>query len=602
MFLRRLLGAAAVLLVLGLVVTSAPAAPVPEAGPSALAVVPADAPIVLQVHGIERTKDRLLAMLKNALPDQHALIKTVVEGYLQNLPDGRQLKGLAKDAPIFVVFTELPDPAVAEPKVAVLVGVTKYEEFRDGVLRDDERKALKPNPAGYVTTTINDVQQIHFVDRGKEGWAVVTTDDKVAAAFTKAPPKGLDKKLSPDLAKKMFAADLAAYVDMAAINKKFGDDLKSLKEQAEQGIEQGANLDKNTQELAKKAIAPVFQAISDGESVLATIEFRPEGLNLALHGEVDAKSKTNDLLKDAKAGPVAEMDKLPAGMMVYNAMQIRPAILKDFGGLILGAVGAGEKNAKALQEALDMLVAANPKVLVGSTNVPPAGVTVSVYEDPKKAVAATQKMYEAMKGSGTFGLSPIKGEPVIKPNAEKYAGFELTSLSMEWDFDKLAEQQAANPAAANKEKFIEYMKSIIGEGQNIWFGTDGKVVLSVIAKDFTEAKKLIDDFQKGTKTVGAEPAFKEIRKQMPADTTLLALIDVPIYAETIMKAIKPVFDGMGLTLPPNFGTPAVKGQTAFMGFALTMQPQRGSVDLFISSQSVNEVYKMYIKGLLPGGQ
>ena len=34
-----------------------------------LAQVPADAPIVIQIHGVQRTKERLLTMIKNALPE-----------------------------------------------------------------------------------------------------------------------------------------------------------------------------------------------------------------------------------------------------------------------------------------------------------------------------------------------------------------------------------------------------------------------------------------------------------------------------------------------------------------------------------------------------
>src|SRR5262249_21662505 len=180
MILRRLLGGAALLLFLGLVVPSLSAAPAPEAVPASLTVVPADAPIVVKIQGVERTKDRLLAMIKTALPDLQPLIKVQLEGLMQNLPDGRQLKGLNPDAPIYVVFTELPDPAQAQPKMAFVVGVKKYDEFRDGVLTADEKKALKANAAGYESTTINDVTQVFFVDRSKDGWAVVATDRDVA--------------------------------------------------------------------------------------------------------------------------------------------------------------------------------------------------------------------------------------------------------------------------------------------------------------------------------------------------------------------------------------------------------------------------------------
>src|SRR5262249_11097337 len=161
--------------------------------------------------------------------------------------------------------------------------------------------------------------------------------------------------------------------------------------------------------------------------------------------------------------------------------------------------------------------------------------------------------------------APIKGDPVVKAKAEKHAGFELNYVSFQWDLEKMAEQQANNPAAANKEKFIEYMKTIVGEGQNIWFGTDGKQNLSVTAKDFTKAKTLRDDDVKGGKTLGDEAAYKDVRKQAPPETTVLALIDVPIYAETIANAMKPIFEGAGL--PFSIPKPDVKGKTSYMAFS-----------------------------------
>jgi hypothetical protein len=48
--------------------TAAPAEEVP------LAQVPAGAPNVIQIHGVTRTKDRLLTMMKNALPELAAKV------------------------------------------------------------------------------------------------------------------------------------------------------------------------------------------------------------------------------------------------------------------------------------------------------------------------------------------------------------------------------------------------------------------------------------------------------------------------------------------------------------------------------------------------
>src|SRR5262249_9553462 len=145
------MGAALAALLLG--TAAARPAPVPGA-PAGLDQVPATAPLVLHLRGVEGTKDRLLALLKNALPDVYPMVQAKVDEWFKDGIDGRKLNGLPKDGPIFVAFTELPKPG-EEPKVAVILAVTKYAEFRDNVLKEGERKNLKADGAGVEKTTLD---------------------------------------------------------------------------------------------------------------------------------------------------------------------------------------------------------------------------------------------------------------------------------------------------------------------------------------------------------------------------------------------------------------------------------------------------------------
>src|SRR5262245_38713950 len=60
---------------------------VPVWAESPLAVVPASSPIVIQVHGLDRTKDRLIATLTSALPDLGQMANFALNAGLQNLPE-----------------------------------------------------------------------------------------------------------------------------------------------------------------------------------------------------------------------------------------------------------------------------------------------------------------------------------------------------------------------------------------------------------------------------------------------------------------------------------------------------------------------------------
>jgi len=88
-----LAGAAALMLV-----------PVHAAAPgdssSDLAVVPAGSAVVIHIKGLVGVKDRLLAYLDKAVPDQAAIAKGFIDQAFEEGIDGRKpFKGLAKMAP-----------------------------------------------------------------------------------------------------------------------------------------------------------------------------------------------------------------------------------------------------------------------------------------------------------------------------------------------------------------------------------------------------------------------------------------------------------------------------------------------------------------------
>src|SRR5262245_22163481 len=78
---RWLVAAAAVTVV---ALSSAAAAPVPAGTEAAgLAAVPAQAPIVIHLRGVERTKDRLTKMLNAAIPDLGPVAAAQLDQLLQ---------------------------------------------------------------------------------------------------------------------------------------------------------------------------------------------------------------------------------------------------------------------------------------------------------------------------------------------------------------------------------------------------------------------------------------------------------------------------------------------------------------------------------------
>jgi hypothetical protein len=589
------MGAALAALLLG----AAAARPAPAPGaPAGLDQVPATAPLVLHLRGVEGTKDRLLALLKNALPDVYPMVQPKVDEWFKDGIDGRKLSGLPKDGPIFVAFTELPKPG-EEPKVAVILAVTKYAEFRDNVLKEGERKNLKADGAGVEKTTLDNGEAVYFVD--KKGYAVVCPTEDVAKAFTKKQA-GLDGRMSKELAAKFLAGDLGLYLSMDAFNKQYADQIKQAREGAEEAIkavaENAPKAQKGLFEMTRNIIGPVFQAVEDSQGILVTLEFRPGGLAFHAQTEIRPGSPTAGALAGAKLSAFPELARMPAGKMIYDGIQTSPALFKALGALLFGALTESDgKGAKAVQQALEQLAKANPGTRIDAASVPPSALTVWHYEEPAKAMEAQLQLLKALYTGDTSNAAMLKGKPVIKAGAEKYAGFTLHSVQLVWDFDKMIEQGGAGLPDEAKKQMAEGYKKMLGEKMNLWFGTDGKVMVQVAAKDWAGAQRLLDQYAKGAKRVGDVPAFRDVRKELPAEATMLGVVDMVQYLGVVADFAKPLL-GNFMPLPPGFPA-AGKGQPTYVGGALTLRPQRGSVDGFISAASVHEFYQRFIKPLRP---
>jgi hypothetical protein len=582
------LGLAALVLAVGWarpVVAGGPA----EDAASPLAQVPAKAPVVIQLRGFEQTKDRLIAMIKEALPDLGAKAEEKINAAVMQGLEGRSLKGLVKNGPVFVVFTEFPksgDEDELKKKVGVLIHVTKYAEFRDGILNEDERKALKKEN-GYETTQING-EDAFFVDRGE--WAVVAQSKEAAKAFASKPTQGLDGKLAKDFAAKLLESDVAVYIDMAAVRAQYGDQIADAKKEIEGKLGDAdavPGLEKGQLELVKKFIGPAFQALDDSQAVLLAVDLRKPGLAIHAQASVGGTTKTNQLLKGMKPSAFDELARLPAGMMNYSAMQIQEGWAKDIGSYLYGAnSGDKEKENKKLKEAIDELAAAKPRLRLDATSIPLKSIQVWTYDDPAKAVAAQLKVVRALEVGDVFQMAPIK-DPKIKEKAETHGGFTLHSFSATWDFDKMLEgiEDAGGPAEIAK-KMPTLMKKWFGTDLHVWFGTDGKSVVQVTAKNFKDAQALLDQFTKGQKTIGEDAAFKEARKQLPKEATFLTFADVPAYGKMMVDVIQAM-----MPLPLPIAAPA-KGKASYLGVAVTVKPERGSFDLWIPGSTAQEIYKM----------
>jgi hypothetical protein len=580
-------------LVPALVVPAASVCARDAADEAALAQVPAEAPVVICLRGVERTKDRLVTMIKNAVPDLAPVVQAKVDEAFKAAMKDRELKGVPKNGPIFVALTEMPETAATAPPMAIIVRVTNYAEFRDGILKDDERKALKTDPAGYESTKIND-EDVYLVDR--KGYAVLTPQKDVAIQFTKKQD-GLDSKIAKETAKKLLESDAAVYVDMTAVNKKYGDQMKQFRQLIPllmEQVSQSGQVDKSQLEMIKRMTEGIFQLVEDSQTFLVAADFRPEGLSLRTQVSVGADSKSNALLKNAKPTALEDLAKMPANHLGYVSMEVPPELLKALQPIMTGFMsGPDGKPNKAIAEALDKMIAAGPQTLTMDFSMPMEGMQIWKYDDPNKAAQAQLELLQAFDAGGNFQNAILKAKPKIKENDVEHRGFKLSSASMVWDLDKMMEK------APGGKEMVEAMKKLLGEGANSWFGTDGKVYVQITAKDWDSAKRQLDEYLDGSNSAGQHKPFQETWKQLPSQTTVVGLIDLPQYVQIIAEFVGPAFKAQGL--PVNIPhLKASKGKT-YLGIAVILEPTRGSLELWIPGTTANEIYKMVQPAIGQGG-
>ncbi len=582
------------LAVVAMIVTTAPAL----AQESPLAVVPAGSPVVIQVRGVERTKDRLVGMIIRAMkPQEGIIVGPMIDKAIKDGLDGREFKGLAKEGPAFAVLTALPKPGDdVEKNVVLLARVTDYAAFRDGILKDDEKKTLKKD-RDIETVTVEGDRTYHFAKI--KDFVIVAPSKELAQKVSRG---GAGLQLAKPIADALLGPDVAVYVDMAAINKEYGEQIQDARRQIPAILDAvgatGGGINKDQMEAIKAVIDGLFQAIEDSQAALLSVDFRPEGLALNLRAQMKANSKTDTILKGSKTSALKELGTLPAGQMFYTAGHPNPALEEAIGALF-GKFATDPEGplAKVLKEVQQQLSKAGRGLEVQAGKVM-GGIEIHHFANAGQAADAHLKLFKALKKGENYQNMPLK-KIDVKEKAASYRDFQLHSAQMEWDLDAIMQGLQGIPGGG--KEVLEAMKKLMGESANLWFGTNGKVYIQVTAKDLDEAKKLIDDYLGGKGTIEEHKAYRAARTQLPAEASSMALVDVPQLAQMLGEFMHSLLQATGFPVaaPP----PAKPREPVYIGFAVTMQPQHFSLDLWIPTQTVQEVRDVFepmFKALIPG--
>jgi hypothetical protein len=578
--------------------TTVNAAPAPAAGVNVALPYPAKAPIVLHIHGIERSRERLAKMLDALPPAEAKQIKKGLEDGLTQLLKDRKLDAVVPDGRTFVVVNDISKLMDEEPGISILVPVTGYKEFKNSLLSAAERKSVEKAGNGYESfkfSAVGEERTIYLVD--VKGYAVLTPSKDVAEVYAGKYTPAQSGAMGPDLSGSFLNADLSLFVNMDVINDLYGDQIRQGKQFMDFALGQAQNmgmipgLGKQQLDMAKTMIGGVFQVVEDSKGIVLALEFRPDGLNV--RGQVRFADDTTsaDVLKAELPTPLADLGKLPKGLNTYGGSKLGKKFT-DLGSKFSQEFLAGDdddKGAERIAKLQAEILAAGPAGSYSASKSPDRSISVTAYKDPQKALDALAKLYSGLGNGGKFSTIAMKDKPVVTPKAGTHRDIDFTEVKLSFDFAAAVE---ALPEPA-REAALNQFKRLMNEKTTYWYGTDGKSLIQITAKDWTAAKQLLDEYFDTKAAVGSDTGFQVVRKNLPQDTSLLYLLETGDVVMMLVEQAKGVAQAIpGGGLPPIGGVKPVKGDATYLGFALTLKPQVATGDMFIPGTAMNVAVKM----------
>jgi hypothetical protein len=573
----------------------AAAAPVGKDAPpladDALALIPPKAIAVVQINGVERVLDRLNKLLQAAIPDKAAEASKAVRERVEEALQGRDLKSLRSDGRLLVAIADverLPDDAT----LTFLFPVKDADEFKKGFLTDDERKSLKKD---------GDLETVKWEDRDEpfflvpiKGYVAVSSDKETAQKYAKGEIGGVAKELTAETAKAFLDTDVALFINVKEVNARYGEQLKQYKGVADLFLKgdtvQGVS--RAQVEQIKSVIDAAFQVLQDGTAAVLAIELRSDGLNLRGLAQFGEKTGTNEALQKYKPVPLAQIGTLPAGQVSYTASALSLGGSKS-AALLLGALSADDEDAAAKGTIEGILrdlgnyergVTLNAGQIMGGP-----GLEITESKDATKIVDGRLRLLKALTRTGTFANVSLKDKPEVKEKAQTVGGFALHAVKVKFDFDKAV---ADLPEETREVGKTSMKRAMGGDEQNLWFGTDGKQVLQVTAKDWSEAKGLVEAYLDKGRVLEKDPAYQFTRKQLPADVTALGVLDA---AKTVYSLFG-MYKDTGAAVPglpePLADLKSPDGKPAYLGLALILKAPHGSFDVFVPASAVGQVRKL----------
>jgi hypothetical protein len=557
----------------------------PPAEAAWLKALPGDVEMAMHVRGLGTVKDDLASMLKAMSPSAEQSLVPRLDAALQDVRRQIGEDVLPSNSPILTV-ARLPkpgqDPGPQGPPFLTLGAVKNYEALLKAGFSLKNPKTKK-EAGGFESTTGPDemgVEQTIYSYKGT-GFAAVSNDEALMKAVAKPSGRTLDTKIRGEVATAFFGGDVGLYVDLATIQESYGDQIEQIRQSLPPGP-QGVNTNF------------LFDALKSGQGLSFHLDFAADGLLLSGIATVKEGSAAAKKLANPRSGTGEIVGRMPEDASLYLYTNADPDTFERLTRQSLQITSGGAENdSPELKKAFDLQREAGIQESVTAVTMKQGMRTIAVMmaNDPKKLMEGVTAVAKAQKAGGGQGV--IK-EVSTAPDAETYKQFRFNRTKMTLDLERMAQMQPTNPGG------VEALRKMYGgDTLTSWTGTDGKRVLMVMAKDWNEAKSMIDRVVSESVGLGASASYKAMRARFPAKVGSLFLFSAQGALQALASQLG-AMSGREAQVPGDVPKPP-----AYLGGALTRTPagfqfqfvvprdvgpvvEKGFIPLFQSVQGVNQ--------------
>lgn len=535
-------------------------------GGDLLKALPADAEVVIHVRSVVGLRDDLLAMMKSmspALSEQAAPL--IEQGFAAMLE--RFDKSLSTAPMLLAVKLPKPGDDMSTAPMAFVLPGEDTAALIKAVAGPDGNPKPEPQPGGAVRFTDQDGVTIYFFQG--DGWAAFSPKAEFIQQISARPARTLDTKLNDELKKSLFQGDIGVYVNLASLQTEYADAIQEARQQIEAAMEQAGGLQAEQVEAAKQMYATMFDALKQADGMAMHLDFDAAALNLSGLVTLKADSELGGKLKSSQLGSAEKLAKFPAGSFLYMYTNIDPKITQGLLRWNLSNMFGGNLDEQVAQRLLGEMEAAGRQETFGMMDMDQGmkATNVVVAEHPSKLA---ESMKDWMTASGSSAL--VK-ESKIESNVGEHRGFTLSKGTVVFDLEKMAGPEVGNPAT------LGMIKSMLGDGTaTTFFGSDGKMVISLSAATLEEAKSRLDAVLDGTSAVGASAGFQAARDRLPRESSMLGLISAQGIVKMMNQSLSAFMGGEAMPLPAD-----MPKEPAYLGGAVGLTPAGVTFDLVVPS-------------------